>query len=107
MADKKNASIQEILAAARKADGGGDAPTASSSAAESDQPQSSGPDATESKTTVTDQSAQQKPTKQMSVAEMLAAARGEKSGTSKPADAAPASPSESPAAAQKPSGDPK
>jgi len=91
MADAKKPSIEEILAAARKSDGAGgeSAPPAKSAAEESAPSEEASPAP----------SASGKKPSEMSVAEMMAAARAEKSGD-KPA--AKAAPKPKPAAKAKP-----
>lgn len=93
MADKKKMSIEEILAAARRQDGGASdsAPPpdeSSSSAPAGDAPaqESSTDESTATPPAATPPAAGKKPS-QMSVADMLAAARAEKSG-GKPAESA-------------------
>ena len=82
-----NLSVEEILAACRKADGGGDDSGSSTSAADS------GP-SVEPEALATPPAAAQKPPGKMSPAEVLAAARAEKGGqkaaASQPASAAQA-----------------
>jgi cytochrome b6-f complex iron-sulfur subunit len=94
MADKKKMSIEEILAAARRQDGGASdsAPPpddSSSSAPAGDAPgqESSTGESTATPPAATPPAAGKKPS-QMSVADMLAAARAEKSG-GQPAESAP------------------
>lgn len=99
MADKKKMSVAEMLAAARKADGGSDAPADEpAEAPEAATPEAAEPQASESKP------AKPAPAKsasggRLSVAEMLAAARSGDSGAAdKPAEKKPAP---KPAAAKK------
>jgi len=97
MADKKRTSVEEILAAARKADGGDAAPRAADSASaetapESAAPESAAPEPTAAESTGAEPAAaaESAPAKSVpaksssggrpSVAEMLAMARGEKAG---------------------------
>lgn len=88
MADKDNMSIDEILAACRSADGAGtgDASPPAAASAESapaaSQPATSEP-ATSEPTTAAGGTA--KPAGQMSIEEIMAAARGEKAGAPQPA----------------------
>lgn len=97
MADKKNMSIEDILAAARAADGegGSSSPEASPS----------GEASAESPPAESAPAAQTKKPAEMSVEEMLAAARSEKSGAKKPAVPEKAAPE--PAAAPAAKKDPK
>lgn len=98
MADNKKMSVAEILAAARKADGGGDEPVADE-AAPQEETAAQEAEATEEETTEaaaepSEPAAAPKPAKgadggRPSVAEMLAMARGEKEGGAKKAAAKP------------------
>ena len=98
MADKKRMSVAEMLAAARKADGGGD--VAEPAKPEAAPAESAAPEPIESSAS---EAKPAKPAKaagggRLSVAEMLAAARGE-GGGAKPVEKKPAP---KPAAAEKP-----
>ena len=78
MSAKKNMSIEEILAAARKSDSGQDSPE-SSPPADSAQPTADQEPTAEKAQPTGQKPASSKPPGAMSVSEMLAAARGEKS----------------------------
>lgn len=104
MADKKKMSVAEMLAAARQADGGGDAPAATPAKEQPAKKQAvAAPEPAQAK------SPESKPAKatpakvggggRLSVAEMLAAARGGGGAAAKPAEKKPAP---KPAAAAKP-----
>ena len=113
MADKKRMSVEEMLAAARKADGDGDgaAPATNSESAEpeSAEPEVAAAEATPEQQPTASQSGPVKPAKstsggRLSVAEMLASARNEKSGGGAAAKkkAAPAASDKKAAPAAKP-----
>ncbi len=89
MADKKKMSVAEILAAARKADAGGEA-AASEPPPEAAAPAEAASEAPASKPAA--KPAAKSGGARPSVAEMMAAARAEKSGAAKPAAAKPAAP---------------
>ena len=118
MAAKKNLSIEEILAACRQTDGEAGAaastesPPAAEAPAESSAPTqapaapSAAPEATAQAEHVASSGVAPQDARKMSVAEMLAAARGEKSAAPKPAKPA-AKPASKPAAAAKDKTSPK
>ena len=84
MADKDNMSVDEILAACRNMDGDGSSAAAEPAAAEPSSPPASAPESTEAPAAAP---SGKKPG-EMSVADMLAAARAEKTGAGeKPAEA--------------------
>lgn len=82
MTEKKQPSIAEILAACRKADGSGGAAETPAAAAEAESAvqSSSAPSAAEPPAQARSTPPSDKPASQMSVAEMIAAARSEKTG---------------------------
>jgi len=87
MADKKKLSVEEMLAACRKQDGGGGAGATAPQAQEDPSSQVTPPtESTPTKATKATPAAAAKPADRakMSVAEMLAAARGERSESAKP-----------------------
>lgn len=95
MSEKKNLSVEEILAAARAADGGGGGAPKADSGASSDSSESAAP----AESAASEAAPAKKSAGEMSVAEMLAAARAEKSGGGKPAEEKPKAEPASPAAA--------